>query len=133
MDAEAQGIGPSENVTHPADHGRVIPRHDEDSCGSKPEDQEIPCGAGNAEQHFALRNAKEPPQGGGSRGQGRRRSVDLWFFRPIADVALRFSTGHGVPFHWVCELQRDVVKPCEFAEWHPAGTQETDSGCSPEA
>ncbi len=58
----------------------------------------------------------------GPRGQGRRRSVDLWFFRPIEDVALRFTTGHGVPFHWVRDTQRDVVNPREFAEWHLEGT-----------
>jgi hypothetical protein len=44
------------------------------------------------------------------------------------DVALRFSTGHGVPFHRVCELQRDVVKPREFAEWHLEGTQRIGCG-----
>jgi hypothetical protein len=63
-------------------------------------------------------------------GQGRRRSVDLWFFRPIEDVAPRLTTGHGVPFHWVCELQRDIVKPREFAERHLEGTwkRNTDAG-----
>ena len=59
----------------------------------------------------------------GPRGQGRRRSVDLWVFRPIVDVALRPSTGHGVPFRWVCDTQRDVVTPREFAEWHLEGTR----------
>jgi len=48
-----------------------------------------------------------------------RRDVDLWFFRPIVDVTLRLSTGHYVPFHWVRETYWDVVKPSEFAEWHP--------------
>ena len=38
-------------------------------------------------------------QGKGFRGgQGRRRSVDLWFFRPIVDVALHLSTCQWVPF-----------------------------------
>jgi hypothetical protein len=33
-----------------------------------------------------------------------------------------------VPFRWVCELRRDVVKPSESAEWHPEGTQRRGCG-----
>jgi hypothetical protein len=55
------------------------------------------------------------------------------FFRPIEDVALRFSGCHGVPFHWVCELPRDVVKSREFAEWHLEGTRRLLRRTSPQA
>lgn len=34
----------------------------------------------------------------------------------------RFSGCHGVPFHWVYDLESDVLKPCESAERHPEGT-----------
>jgi hypothetical protein len=78
------------------------------------------------ELHVARGECKGTAQKGGPRGQGRRRYVDLWFLTPIEDVALRFSTGHGVPFRWVCELQRDVVKPGEFAEWHLEGTHDAE-------
>ena len=41
------------------------------------------------------------------------------------DVAPLFTTGQGVPFRWVCDLRRVVVKPREFTEGHLGGHPET--------
>ena len=67
-------------------------------CASKWE------GQGSHRAAFRVAKCQGTAPGGGSRGQGRRRSVDLWFFRPIDVVSPRFSTCHGVPFRWVCDL-----------------------------
>ena len=57
-------------------------------------------------------------------GQGGRRCVNLWFFRPINHVAPRFSTGHGVLKRRVCDVQRDVGKPSEFADGRLKGPRD---------